>query len=298
MKITETNLEGALKELQLKAGDIVERVSEHDGWTHKDIGSTYRVEEKSPYFSSGLHLVKQTSNGWTTMNDHGRFRVISRTPSTVEQRLAALEAHSHEPFDFTHMIERIERLEASLVETPVSPEPVEILSDTPTQGFAYLNSAEMVALASPKAPVEAPFGTYIERNDGVCEFRRTGEPHTPAASGYKFWTLYASPIEAPVSKEALDDCFSHRGVWRSAISSARDRAVDDDRSYWQHELKAFDRTMDILAALSRGQAPTPVASPSRESVVLECIAVVEGMNEINKRRVANALRSLISEPQS
>lgn len=41
-----------------------------------------------------------------------------------------------------------------------------------------------------------PFGTYVERDDGTSEFRRTGEPHTPTAQGYKAWTLYSNPVVA------------------------------------------------------------------------------------------------------
>ena len=39
-----------------------------------------------------------------------------------------------------------------------------------------------------------PFGTYVERDDGTSEFRRTGEPHTPTAQGYKVWRLYSDPV--------------------------------------------------------------------------------------------------------
>lgn len=74
----ESHVEGRLADLSLKVGDVVERVSEHDRFTFSDIGSLYDVQEVSPYFSSGLHLVKRGS-GWTTMRDNGRFRVVSRS---------------------------------------------------------------------------------------------------------------------------------------------------------------------------------------------------------------------------
>lgn len=50
------------------------------------------------------------------------------------------------------------------------------------------------------------FGTYVERNDGTAEFRRTGEPHSPTAHGYKFWNLYSRPqpqADQPAGRVAL-----------------------------------------------------------------------------------------------
>lgn len=35
---------------------------------------------------------------------------------TIEERLEALEQHSHEPYDFTHLVERLEALETSVAE--------------------------------------------------------------------------------------------------------------------------------------------------------------------------------------
>lgn len=45
------------------------------------------------------------------------------------------------------------------------------------------------------------------------------------------------------------DVLSHRSAWREALTIARDKdeITDADRSYWQHEIDAFDQTFDLLA---------------------------------------------------
>lgn len=47
-------------------------------------------------------------------------------------------------------------------------------------------------------------------------------------------------------KEALLDVVTHRKAWRDALLLAGAWAAADDRSYWRHELAAFDRTFDAL----------------------------------------------------
>lgn len=54
--------------------------------------------------------------------------------NSVEHRLQALEKHSHEPFDFTHLILRLEKLESLAEPTPVAvPD-----EDKVTEGIAEL----------------------------------------------------------------------------------------------------------------------------------------------------------------
>lgn len=54
-------------------------------------------------------------------------------------------------------------------------------------------------------------------------------------------------------KDALEDCRTHRDAWRDAIILARDEASEGsedpeaDRMYWNHELRAFDRTFSALS---------------------------------------------------
>lgn len=71
-------------------------------------------------------------------------------------------------------------------------------------------------------------------------------------------------LRAPVSPsdaesvrvaEALDDLKTHKDAWRNAIArQCEPFGSDDDGSYWDHELKVFDRT---FAALS---SPPPVGA--------------------------------------
>lgn len=47
-----------------------------------------------------------------------------------------------------------------------------------------------------------------------------------------------------------DDLFSHRSAWRAAIVEAWERNKHDSAngSYWNHELKVFDRVFGALQA--------------------------------------------------
>jgi hypothetical protein len=60
------------------------------------------------------------------------------------------------------------------------------------------------------------------------------------------------------------DFFTHQDAWRSALVGMRDAAPDrtedtDERAYWDHELRAFDRAYAALATTRRepveGNAP-------------------------------------------
>jgi len=64
---------------------------------------------------------------------------------------------------------------------------------------------------------------------------------------------------APSHSGNLRDFTTHRASWRKAIEQARDYApLDDgesnDRLYWDHELKAFDKAFDALAASQSDEA--------------------------------------------
>ncbi|MGY3581885.1 hypothetical protein ACVIGB_000044 [Bradyrhizobium sp. USDA 4341] len=55
------------------------------------------------------------------------------------------------------------------------------------------------------------------------------------------------------------DFFTHRDAWRSAIVAMRDAAPSrtedmDERAYWDHELRAFDRAYADLAAARKKSA--------------------------------------------
>lgn len=51
--------------------------------------------------------------------------------------------------------------------------------------------------------------------------------------------------------DAKDDMKTHRAAWRNALVVARDSQPPaaqegSDRAYWEHELRAFDRTFEVL----------------------------------------------------
>lgn len=55
-------------------------------------------------------------------------------------------------------------------------------------------------------------------------------------------TSRAHAISVMRSEVVPDDFFSHKDAWRNAIAHAKESSViPDDKSYWQHELNAFDR---------------------------------------------------------
>lgn len=53
--------------------------------------------------------------------------------------------------------------------------------------------------------------------------------------------------------EGIEDLFTHRQSWRSALIEARDNAKasddSDDGSYWEHEIRVFDRCFDTLTTV-------------------------------------------------
>lgn len=62
--------------------------------------------------------------------------------------------------------------------------------------------------------------------------------------------------------DAILDLETHRSAWRNAIEIARNHArVEppdlDDKSYWNHELRAFDRTFDALVENEPVTEPKP-----------------------------------------
>lgn len=72
------------------------------------------------------------------------------------------------------------------------------------------------------------------------------------------WAAHALP----------EDLFTHRSAWRRALGILRDIAEADDKSYWQHEIDAFDRTFSAIEALHPSANPAPMA-------VIEALRAVE-----------------------
>ncbi|QRZ14693.1 hypothetical protein JWJ88_17160 [Paracoccus methylovorus] len=64
--------------------------------------------------------------------------------------------------------------------------------------------------------------------------------------------LYAAPPSpVTVETEDLHDFATHREAWRHALELCKDRSYDiADVTYWEHELRAFDRAFIALRALA------------------------------------------------
>ena len=66
-----------------------------------------------------------------------------------------------------------------------------------------------------------------------------------------------SKLDLENQRGVPDDVITHRNAWRKALEMAVAAAATeapeapdtDDKAYWVHELNAFDRTFDRLAAL-------------------------------------------------
>lgn len=62
-------------------------------------------------------------------------------------------------------------------------------------------------------------------------------------------------LAAPETSNGLPhDLFTHQLAWRNALSKLAQQGGADDRSYWRHELAAFDRTYRVLSPLAEGFA--------------------------------------------
>ena len=55
---------------------------------------------------------------------------------------------------------------------------------------------------------------------------------------------------------------THRAAWRKALETAKAHAAADDVSYWDHELRVFDRSFDRLWALMQDNTPPTQAADS------------------------------------
>lgn len=88
-----------------------------------------------------------------------------------------------------------------------------------------------------------------------------------------------TPSPAPVSQTLESKKFgipgnftTHRNAWRSALELARDNCAPktedmDDKSYWEHELAAFDRSFDSLWLLMRDADPGQTSQPAEPAPV-------------------------------
>ena len=68
--------------------------------------------------------------------------------------------------------------------------------------------------------------------------------------------LRASRGQAPATQQAgiPGNFITHRAAWREALETAKFVSTGVDRSYWDHELAAFDRSFDRLWTLMQDAA--------------------------------------------
>jgi hypothetical protein len=91
-----------------------------------------------------------------------------------------------------------------------------------------------------------------ERPDGSHDCRISKETLTKGREALSLLTTKASDDELV---EAFVDLRTHRESWRKAIILARDFASEGsedpeaDRLYWNHELRAFDRTFAAISSM-------------------------------------------------
>jgi dUTP pyrophosphatase len=81
--------------------------------------------------------------------------------------------------------------------------------------------------------------------------------------GHKEGCEYAALLartEQPTTalKEVADlhDVITHRNAWRGALEKCQAQNPTEDTSYWEHEIRAFDRTFDKLHHLVSYRVPT------------------------------------------
>ena len=77
--------------------------------------------------------------------------------------------------------------------------------------------------------------------------------------------LRASHGQAPATQQAgiPGNFITHRAAWREALETAKFVSTGVDRSYWDHELAAFDRSFDQLWTLMQDAARKQGASHDR-----------------------------------
>jgi len=67
-------------------------------------------------------------------------------------------------------------------------------------------------------------------------------------------TLADMALQSLQQEEAMEDLSTHRQAWCDALTACLMRAAQqsldgadgDDKAYWEHELRAFNRTFDAL----------------------------------------------------
>lgn len=110
---------------------------------------------------------------------------------------------------------------------------------------------------------------------------------------------HPGPAIEPKKFGIPNNFITHRSAWRSALELARDNCAPktedtDDRSYWEHELAAYDRSFDRLERLMRDAEPVAPGETLAEWAVRATPADIE---RANWRAVAHCVRKMRDELQ-
>ena len=73
--------------------------------------------------------------------------------------------------------------------------------------------------------------------------------------------LNAQPAPATQQAGIPGNFITHREAWREALETAKFVSTGVDRSYWDHELAAFDRSFDRLWTLMQDAPSKQGATP-------------------------------------
>jgi hypothetical protein len=90
-------------------------------------------------------------------------------------------------------------------------------------------------------------------------------------------------LKAEARAQAVpEDFITHQAPWRNAIEIARDAAAtpttdSDDRSYWEHELRAFDAAYRSLSTVCTVGDEAPRANSSDVSVPREAVEALRNV---------------------
>lgn len=96
--------------------------------------------------------------------------------------------------------------------------------------------------------------------------KTTEATHGSANRLLKFAVEAYHRITSPEARAAIADLESHRAAWRNGLEIARNHAEVsppdiDDKSYWDHQLRAFDRTFGALLPDHIDQPDKPATTP-------------------------------------
>lgn len=203
--------------------------------------------------------------------DRKRKYPLTRDPSTVQwwnDQSPEAQATFGNPVDLREALERfgawLHQMQGSLYDRAGIMQPTDTIrlwSDGP--------AFDPPILAAAYAAVGLPVPWhYRAPRDTRTLFDAAGiDDHSAFMTAYNTGTAHHALDDAIAQAKSVcgayerlrlpHDVLTHRDAWREGLVTARDFACegseqpDADRSYYQHELRAFDRTFDALASYPR-----------------------------------------------